>query len=100
MKIISSVVLGLSLLGATSLFANEGAIIYQKCSGCHGIDASKKALGRSASIKGWDIQKTIDALNGYKNGTYGGPMKGIMVGQAKSLNEDQTKLVAQYIANL
>ena len=100
MRAISKLVLGLAILGTTSMFANDGAMLYKKCSGCHGMDASKKALGKSASIKGWDAQKTIDALNGYKNGTYGGAMKGIMVGQAKSLNDEQMKSVAEFIAGL
>ena len=77
-----------------------GQTIFLACSACHGIDASKHALGQSQIIKGWDSLKVSNALNGYKNGTYGGTMKGIMKGQVSVLSEDDMKVVAQYISKL
>jgi cytochrome c553 len=74
------------------------AQLFGACAGCHGSDASKKALGKSAVIKGWDSAKIESALNGYKNGTYGGAMKGIMKGQVSKLSSSDIKKLAAHIA--
>jgi len=80
--------------------AKSGKNIFSACSGCHGSDGSKKALGKSQMIKGWDAQKVIDALNGYKAGTYGGVMKGLMKGQVTKLSDTEIEAVAKYISTL
>lgn len=77
----------------------SASILYQTCKGCHGSDASKKALGKSAIIKGWSEDKIYNALNGYKDNTYGGAMKGVMVGQVKKLSDSDIKELAKYISN-
>jgi len=100
MKKITKITLGLMVLASTTLTANDGATLYKKCAGCHGINAEKKALGKSQVIKGWEESKTVTALKGYKNGTYGSVMKGVMKGQVSSLNEDQINSLAKYIATL
>jgi cytochrome c553 len=74
--------------------------LYQPCAGCHGIDASKAALGKSQIIKGWDVKKTADALHGYKAGTYGGAMKGLMTGQTSKLSDEDIKILSEYISKL
>jgi len=76
------------------------AQLFTACAGCHGSDASKKALGKSAVIKGWDTAKIESALNGYKNGTYGAAMKGIMKGQVSKLSTSDIKKLSSYIAGL
>ena len=78
----------------------DGKALYAGCIGCHGVNGEKKALGKSAVIQGWDSLKTEDALNGYKDGSYGGAMKAIMKGQAAKFNGAQTKAIADYIAGL
>mgnify|MGYP001344903746 CR=1 FL=1 len=78
----------------------DAAKIYSACAGCHGADGSKAALGKSQIIKGWDAQKTADALKGYKTGTYGGAMKGLMRGQVSKLNEAEIQALAEYISKL
>ena len=77
-----------------------GAELYSSCISCHGIDASKKALNKSAIIKTWNAKKIEDALLGYKNGTYGGAMKGIMKGQVIKLNLNEIKKLSIYIEKL
>jgi cytochrome c553 len=74
--------------------------VYKACSSCHGENAQKAALGKSKIIKGWSSDKIINALNGYKDGTYGGSMKALMAGQAKMLSDEKTKIVAEYISKL
>lgn len=77
-----------------------GAQVFVKCSGCHGQNAEKSALGKSQIIKGWDASKISHALNGYKDGTYGGAMKGLMKGQVSGLNAEDISLVAKHISGL
>ena len=79
----------------------SGADLYaQKCASCHGIDAKKSALNASVPIAGWSTGKTQDALNGYKDGSFGGKMKGIMQGQSKPLSDSDIKLLSDYISIL
>lgn len=74
--------------------------LYQKCASCHGVSAEKSALGKSQVIAGWDAQKTIDAIIGYQNGTYGGAMKALMSAQVKNLSDEEIQALARYIAAL
>jgi len=78
----------------------DGKALFTKCSSCHGVNADKKALNKSKSIKGWSVEKLTTAINGYKDGTYGGSMKGVMKAQVNSLNDAQIKAVSAYITQL
>jgi cytochrome c553 len=97
MKTIKKVILGLAVIGSLSAVMADGASLYKKCSACHGKTGEKKALGKSAIIKGWETKKTVAALKGYKDGTYGGPMKGLMKGQVASLDDKQIESIAKFI---
>ncbi len=68
------------------------------CAGCHGAGFEKAALGKSQIIKGWDAAKVEASLKGYKDGTYGGPMKGVMAGQVKNLTDADIKDIATQIS--
>ena len=74
--------------------------IYKKCAGCHGLNGEKKALNKSEIIKNWDASKIESALKGYKDGTYGGTMKGLMKSQVSSLSDKEISELAQYITTL
>lgn len=80
--------------------SNQGQQLFLKCAGCHGQNGEIKALGKSEVIQGWDKQKTIDVLNGYKNDTYGKALKGVMKSQVLSLNETEIEALAEYISTL
>ena len=84
----------------SQVVAKTGESIYKVCAGCHGQNGEKAALGKSQIIQGWDAQKTADALNGYKAGTYGGAMKGVMKTQASGLGDEDIKLVSEYISKM
>ena len=77
---------------------SNGKEIYTSCKGCHGASGEKVALGKSKVIKGWDTTKITDALNGYKDGTYGGAMKGLMKGQVSKLSDSDIEAVSDYIS--
>lgn len=85
-------------LGSISVMADEGADLYKKCATCHGAQGEKSALGKSKIIKDMGAASVITALKGYKDGSYGGPMKGVMKGQAGPLSDSQISAIAAYIA--
>ena len=89
-----------ALLGLTSVnvMADEGADLYKKCAACHGAAGEKAALGKSKIIKDMGAAGIITALKGYKNGTYGGPMKAMMKGQVATLTDAQITSIAAHIA--
>ncbi len=74
--------------------------LFAKCAGCHGNKAQNKALGVSKVIAGWDTKKIEDAIKGYKAGTYGGAMKGVMKSQVATLSDADIKVLAEYISKL
>ena len=78
----------------------NGEVLYKSCVNCHGQKAEKEALGKSQIIAGWDKQRIIDAMNGYKAGTYGGVMKNIMKGQVLTKTDSEIQALATFISNL
>ena len=82
------------------LEADAATLFAQKCASCHGAKAEKAALNKSQIIAGWDKQKIKNALNGYKNGTYGGTMKDIMKNQVANKTDAQIDILAEYISKL
>ncbi len=88
----------LSTIIAAATAASLSAASLAACAGCHGADFSKAALGKSQVVKGWDAAKIEASLKGYKDGTYGGPMKGVMAGQVKNLSEADIKDLSAQIA--
>lgn len=89
-----------SLVCATSIFAADAETLFKTCATCHGAKAEKSALNKSQIIAGWDAAKITATLNGYKEGTYGGPLKGTMTPQVKNLSADDIKALAGYISTI
>ena len=78
----------------------DGEALFKSCASCHGQKAEKEALGKSQVIAGWNKEKIIQALNGYKDGTYGGVMKNIMKGQVATKTDAEVDALATFISNL
>jgi len=78
----------------------DGAVVFKRCTSCHGQKAEKAALGKSQIIAGWEVEKIKDALHGYQNGNYGGAMKALMQAQAKTLDDQEIDALAEYISSL
>lgn len=88
----------LLILGITAILgASEGADLFKKCASCHGATGEKHALNKSKIINEMSQEEIITALNGYKDGSYGGSMKALMKGQIASYSEEQIKSVAAFI---
>jgi len=81
------IILGTLVCGVAAFAAvNLGA-----CKGCHGANFEKHALGKSKIVKDLTKAEVSAALVGYKAGTYGGPMKGIMKGQVAKYSDADLK---------
>ena len=92
-------VLTLAAATAVTLMAADGATLFKKCAGCHGPHGERPALGKSAVIKGWPKEKTVEALKGYKAGTrnvHG--MGGLMKAQVASLSDADIEAIADYLS--
>ena len=74
--------------------------LFMACGSCHGQNGEKAALGKSQIIKGWSKDKAMTALNGYKDGSYGGVMKGVMKGQVASKSDAEIEALSVFISNL
>lgn len=96
---LKSLVLATAILGSTSLLADGGSL-YKKCAGCHGSAGEKVALGKSKVIAQMSETDLNTAMNGYKDGTYGGAMKGLMKGQVAKLSADDISSLSTYITTL
>jgi len=83
----------IGLLSITATAANTTA-----CAGCHGANFEKSALGKSKIVKDLSKAEIETALKGYKDGSYGGAMKGVMKGQVAKLTDKDITEIATSIA--
>ena len=88
------VIVLLAVLGLSSVAMADA---YKKCAGCHGANGEKQALGKSKVISNMSKADIGAAMKGYKDGTYGGAMKGLMKGQAASLSDADIDAIAAKI---
>jgi len=84
-----------SLLVASSLYAASTAA----CAACHGQHFEKVAMGKSKIVKDMSKEDIVKALKGYKDGSYGGAMKGLMKGQVAKLSDADIESIAGTIAS-
>lgn len=79
------------------LFADVN-LNYKTCANCHGQDGEKAALnGKSKIINQMTKDEFIASMKGYKDGTYGGPMKSLMKAQVMKLNDKDIEDLANKI---
>ena len=74
--------------------ASMAAVNGKACISCHGADWSKKALGKSAVVSDMTHAEIATALKGYKDGSYGGKMKGLMKGQIGKYSDTELEAFA------
>ena len=91
-KIIQTVALG-ALLATSSAYAASIAV----CAGCHGQNFELAAMGKSKIVKDMSLKDIVDALKGYKNGTYGDTLKGMMMVQVKDVKDADLEAMALLI---
>jgi cytochrome c-type protein NapB len=88
-RIIKTVALG-ALLVSTSAYA----VSVTGCTGCHGQHFEKAAMGKSKIVKDMSLKEVVDALKGYKAGTYGNTMKNLMVQQVQNLTDSDIEAMS------
>jgi cytochrome c553 len=88
----------LSTIVAAAAAMSLSAASTAACASCHGATFEKAALGASQIVKGWDAAKIETALKGYKDGSYGGAKKAIMLGQVSKLTDADITDLAKQIA--
>ena len=75
--------------------------LYQsKCASCHGKQGEVKALNTSRPINTLSQEQIVTALDGYKDGSYGGQYKMMKKGIVRRLNPDEINELAHYITTL
>ena len=67
------------------------------CAACHGANWEKHAMGKSKIVAELSHAEIATALKGYKAGTFGGPMKGVMKGQVAKYSDAELEAFAQTI---
>ena len=91
-KIVIASIAALAVSTVASAAVNTAA-----CAACHGKNFEKHAMGKSKIVKNLTHAEIATALKGYKAGTYGGPMKGVMHGQVARYSDADLEAVAQTI---
>jgi len=91
-KLIKMVALG-SILTTSSIYA----VSVTGCTGCHGQHFEKAAMGKSKIVKDMALKEIVDALKGYKRGTYGDSMKHMMTEQVKNLSDGDIEAMSMLI---
>jgi cytochrome c-type protein NapB len=91
-KIVIASIATLALVTAASAAVNGKA-----CAACHGANWEKHAMGKSKIVKDLTHAEIATALKGYKAGTFGGPMKGVMKGQVARYSDADLDAFAQTI---
>lgn len=93
-------IVALTAVAGMTLAMADGAAIYAKCSGCHGQNGEKKAMGKAAPLKGQSAADIEKKIHGYKAGTLNlHGMGATMKNMVKSLSDADIKAVAEYIAS-
>ena len=76
----------------------DGAKLYAACIGCHGAKGDMKALNVSPPLAGQAKEDIAKKIAGYKDGSFGGPMKGVMATQVTKLSDADIDALADYIS--
>ncbi|KAB0614211.1 c-type cytochrome [Campylobacter hyointestinalis] len=88
-----------------SMYAADGATIFNKCKACHGAKAEKSYLNKVPVLTTVDAAERLALMKEYKAGTVEGGkgkfgMGGVMKGQMAPLSEADMVAVNDYISTL
>jgi len=76
----------------------ESLYIQNSCGSCHGIDA--EGIGASPRLQGKKEEYLLRRLKELKKGKTKTAFGGVMVSFAKSLDKNQTQIMAKYLSNM
>ncbi|NLC28751.1 MAG: cytochrome C [Campylobacteraceae bacterium] len=83
---------------ASSFTQTSPSVKAAGCAVCHGVSGEKVAVGKSKIINLMSEQEIINALVGYQERTYGGPLKAMMQSQVKSLSSEDINSLAKHFS--
>ena len=95
-----SAVLALGCFSVAFAADDAAALFKTQCQSCHGADGGRAPAPGVDPIKGQSAADLLKKLDGYKDGTFGGPRKQLMENVVKRLPDDQLKVLADYAATL
>lgn len=81
----------------TLMLTTASGVSIAVCKGCHGQGWETVVMGKSKVVKNMSKAQIMKALKGYKKGTYGGALKGLMKAQVKNLSDADMKKIADII---
>jgi len=83
----------------SALLATSGAyaVSIAVCAGCHGQNFELAAMGKSKIVQNMSLKEIVDSLKGYKAGTYGDTLKGMMMVQVKDLSDSDIEAISLLI---
>ena len=87
----------LKVAAVAALMVTTASASTAVCKGCHGQNFENKAMGKSKVVKDLTKEEIVTALKGYKDGSYGGAMKGLMKGQVAKLSDADIDAIAAEI---
>jgi len=91
---IKQTTIAIATIGILTMSASAGADV-KACIGCHGAKLEKNTMVKDKIIINLKKDEIVKALNGYKDGSYGGAMKGVMKGFASKLSDEEIKAIAE-----
>ena len=80
-------------ISSDHVISGENSVNLDACRACHGQNFEKNALGHSKIVKDMTKNEVVTALIGYKYGTYGDDLKGLMKGQVAKYSDDELRRI-------
>ena len=101
-KVLIACAAAVSLFSVTMAFADTdaGNLFKTYCQSCQGADGSRSPGEGVEPVKGQSASELLKMLEGYKDGSFGGPRKQVMTGVVKRLSDEQLKSLADYASRL
>ncbi len=106
MKSISSFTISLLILGSmtvsTAAIAADGATLFQQrtCFTCHGKDGQTPIMPAYPKIAGQNSEYSLQQMKDIKSGARSNGMSAAMKGIMHLVNDEEMKLLADYISTL
>ncbi len=94
--VVLSLCSALVFASASSGLSADGAVLYKRCSPCHGADGAKAPH----PVKGQKSDALLKKMKGYLDGSYGGAQKNMMANTLKTLTPEDLQALADYMAKL
>lgn len=80
---------------------STGEMLFKQCTGCHGIDGTNKAFGKSGIIAGQEASDLVESIKFYKESEFKTHSStAVMAKQVKNISNKDIIDLASYISKL